>query len=202
MTSVDTAITDLAQVAADARDAFGSSTPEQLNWKPGEKSWSVAQCIDHLITTHSLYFPLFERLAAGAERQTFWERYSPFSGFFGRFLIKGLDPKNLKKMKTTGKAQPSASEIGGDIIDRFCKHQEQIIDAINKLPGNLDATKQIITSPLLGAITYSLADALTFVPMHCRRHFDQAKRAMETNGFPATGERTTPSAETAATPPS
>jgi len=59
-----------------------------------------------------------------------------------------------------------------------------MIDAITKLPADLDATKQIITSPLLGAITYSLADFFAFVPMHCERHFNQAKRVAEIAGFP------------------
>jgi hypothetical protein len=87
-------------------------------------------------------------------------------------------------MKTTAKAFPSASEIDGDIIERFCEHQRQMIDAIRKLPQAPDPAKTIITSPLLGFVTYSLADTLTFVPMHCRRHFDQAKRVMSTESFP------------------
>lgn len=169
---------------ADASAAFGSLTAEQLNWKPAEKSWSVAQCFDHVITAHSLYFPLFERLTEGKTAMSFWENYSPLSGYFGRFLIKNLDPKNPKKMKTTGKAQPLASEIDGDIIERFSEHQKQMIEHLQKLPTDIDPAKTIITSPLLGFVTYSLADALTFVPMHCQRHFAQAKPVMETEGFP------------------
>ena len=87
-------------------------------------------------------------------------------------------------MKTTGKAEPSKSEIGGDIIERFAEHQSELIAGTEKLPATLDLEKTIVTSPLLGIVTYSLADALTFVPMHCRRHFDQAKRVTETMGFP------------------
>lgn len=184
MSRIEQVTQELKTVADNAMAEFGGLTVEQLNWKPSEKDWSVAQCFDHVIVTHSLYFPLFERLASGDTKMSFWEKTSPFSGFFGRFLIKGLDPKNLKKMKTTGKAQPSSSEIGGDIIRQFCDHQQQMIDAIKKLPGDLDATNQIIASPLLGAVTYSLADAFTFVPMHCQRHFDQAQRVRETAGFP------------------
>jgi hypothetical protein len=184
MKEISEVCSDLKQVADDAKASFGSLSAEQLNWRQSEKEWSVAQCFDHLIVTHSLYFALFERSAAGETKMSFWEKASPFSGFFGRFLIKGLDPKNLKKMKTTGKASPSMSEIGGDIIERFCEHQEQMIAAIKKLPTDFDSTKQIITSPLLGAITYSLDDAFTFVPMHCERHFNQARRVTETTGFP------------------
>jgi len=169
----------LKHVANDARSTFGSLSTSQLNWKPAEKSWSVAQCFDHLITTHSLYFPVFARLATGNASASFWEKTSPLSGFFGRFLIKGLDPKNLKKMKTTSKAQPSSSEIGGDIIERFCAHQDEIIESLRKLPESIDAKKTIITSPLLGIVTYSLDDTFTILVVHCQRHFDQAKRVME-----------------------
>lgn len=177
-------VDDLRQVADDARGSFGSLNVEQLNWKPSEKEWSVAQCFDHLIVTHSMYFPLFERIENGSTTQSFWEKHSPLSGFFGRFLIKSLDPKNLKKLKTTSKAKPSSSEINGAIIERFCEHQRQMIEHLQKLPADIDPVKMIITSPLMGFVTYSLDDAFTFLPMHCRRHFNQAKRVTETERFP------------------
>ena len=184
MSRIDQVTKDLKTVADNSMAEFGGLSVEQLNWKRDEKSWSVAQCFDHLIVTHRLYFPLFEQLASGDVKMSFWQKFSPFSGFFGRFLIKGLDPKNLKKMKTTAKASPSSSEIDGEIIRRFCDHQLELIAAIKRLPDSIDPAKTIITSPLLGAITYSLDDAFTFVPMHCERHFDQAKRVTETAGFP------------------
>jgi hypothetical protein len=124
-------------------------------------------------------------LASGEYSPGFWQKVSPLSGFFGRFLIKSLDPKNLKPMKTTAKASPSSSEIGGDIMRRFYDHQLEMIEAIKRLPDSLETKKTIITSPLASFVTYSLDDALTFVPMHCERHFGQAKRVTEAAGFPA-----------------
>lgn len=177
-------VSDLRQVAENARSTFGALSEKQLNWKPEPKSWSVAQCFDHLITTHSLYFQEFERLATNGVKMSLWEKTSPFSGFLGRFLIKGLDPKNLKPMKTTAKAFPSESEISGDIIERFCDHQQQLIERLQKLPTDIDPAKTIITSPLLSIVTYSLDDCLTVLAVHCRRHFNQAQRVMENEGFP------------------
>ncbi len=153
---------NMQQVAIDAAAEFGGMTPAQLNWKPSVQQWSIAQCFDHLMVTHSLYFPEFDRLADVGSSMTFWERYSPLSGFFGRFLIKGLDPKNTKKMKTTGKAMPSSSQIGGDIIERFVAHQDVIGGYLRRIAEKVDANKQIVTSPLLGFVTYSLADAFVF----------------------------------------
>lgn len=176
---------DLQQTAADARSTFGSMTTQQRSWRPDEKSWSVAQCFDHLITTHGLYFPLFERLSVGNITPSFWEKNSPLSGYFGRFLVKSLRPENPKKMKTTARAQPSASAIDDSIIERFCEHQDKMIEHLRKLPADIEPEKLTITSPLLGFITYSLDDCFTILVAHCQRHFGQAKRVMETEGFPA-----------------
>lgn len=166
--------TELQKTANDATATFGGLNAAQLNWKPAEKSWSVAQCFDHLITVHSQYFPLFERMASGDIRQSFWERASPLSGFFGRFLIKAVRPDNPKKVKTTSKAQPSQSEIDGAIIERFAEHQNQVIEHLRQLPTDIDPAKTIITSPLLGFVTYNLDDCFTVLETHCKRHFGQA----------------------------
>jgi uncharacterized damage-inducible protein DinB len=181
---IEKANQELQAVGDESKAAFGSLSPEQLNWKSNEKSWSVAQCLDHLVVTHSLYFPLFEKLAAGDVKPTFWERVSPLSGFFGRFLIKNLDPANLKPMKTTSKAYPSSSTIDGDIVERFVEHQQKIIEALKQLPSSIDPGRTIITSPLMGLVTYSLDDTFTILVHHCRRHLGQAKRVTETAGFP------------------
>ena len=180
---IENAIADLKQNAAEVKAAFSGLNVDQLNWKPAEKSWSVAQCLDHLIVTHRLFVPLFEKLSTGEFKPTIWQKVSPFSGFCGRFLIKGLDPKNLKPMKTTPLAYPSASKIDTGIVDRFVAHQHEMIAALEKLPADID-TAMIITSPLMRVVTYSLGDALTFMPMHCTRHFLQAKRVTEAAGFP------------------
>ena len=181
---IDKVTSELRTSAANAKATFGSLSPEQLNWKPTPKSWSIAQCFDHLITTHTLYFPRFEKLANGEAKQTFWESYSPLSGFFGRFLIKSLRPENVKPMKTTSKAQPSASEVGGDIIDRYVENQNHLIEAIRKIPDSLDPMKTIITSPLMGLVTYSLDDCYEIIAIHGPRHFNQAKRLLENDQFP------------------
>ena len=63
----------LKQVADEARANFGNLSSEQLNWKAGEKSWSVGQCFDHIIKTNELFFPEFEKIAAGNRKNNFIE---------------------------------------------------------------------------------------------------------------------------------
>jgi hypothetical protein len=175
----------LSQVGDDARKTFGALTVHQLNWTSEPTRWSVAQCFDHLIKTHSKYFPIFEGLAAGRVEQSWWERHSPFSGFFGRLFISTLDPGNQTKRKTTANAMPSSSAIEADIIERFAAHQAEMIGQVRRLPVTLDPDV-IVTSPLLAIVTYRLDDVLVFLGLHCRRHFDQARRVMESQEFPRT----------------
>ncbi|MEZ4701305.1 MAG: DinB family protein [Rhodothermales bacterium] len=174
---------DLASLASEVQHEFGELTSEQLNWKPDPNSWSVAQCFDHLIVSHSLYFPLLERLAGEAPEPTVWERLSPLSGLFGNLMVHSLKPDNTRKLKTTAKAHPSASRIDDGIITRYLAHQAELIDRIQALPGNLPLST-VVTSPLMGLVTYSLEDALTILAVHGRRHRDQARRVMATAGFP------------------
>ena len=171
------AVSDLEQISGDVRAAFGELSFAQLNSKSCEKSWSVAQCLEHLITVNSLYFPIFEKLRRGNVPNTFLEKFSPLSGFFGRYLIKAMMPENPKKMKTSRNAYPSSSDIGADIVERFEKNNRELANHIGAISPDVDL-KSIITSPLAGFVTYSLDDCLTMLVVHEQRHVLQAKRVM------------------------
>ena len=181
---ITSVIDDLEQITNDASASFGGLDASQLNWKPAADSWSVAQCLDHLITINSLYFPIFEKMGSGRVVNTFLEKYSPLSGLFGRFLIKAMMPENPKKMKTSKKAYPSSSEIDGNIVERFAEHNRQLAGHIERIAPDVDL-KTIITSPLAGFVTYSLDDCLTMLVVHEQRHVLQAKRLMTSGTFNA-----------------
>lgn len=174
---------DLSALATKVTEQFGGFSEYQLNWKPSADSWSVAQCFDHLIKAHCLYFPVFQRLKAGDINPSLWERISPLSGWFGAWLIEALDPENTKKTKTSKKAEPSVSHLGGRIIEQYCEHQDQLIEHVQYISGDINPEKTIITSPLLGFVTYSLDDCFTILVSHGERHFRQAKRVAEVDGF-------------------
>jgi hypothetical protein len=173
----------LTQVADDARATFAGLTLEQLNWKPAENSWSVGQCFEHLIKTNEEFAPEFVRLATGTRKNTLLQNYSPFTGMMGRFLIKAVS-EDSKKAKAPSKKIVPASDINADIIERFAMNIAGVNRAIELCAG-VDRKKTIISSPFLSVFTYTLDDAYTVLVEHARRHFRQAKRVMEAQGFPA-----------------
>lgn len=174
---------ELQKVSDDALEAFGGLSPEQLNWKPSADGWSVGQCFEHIIKTNLEFYPEFEKLAAGTRKNSFWENWSPFTGWAGRFLINAVSVDS-KKAKAPSKRIVPGSNVEPNIIERFANHVEEVNKKVEAC-ANADAKKTVVTSPFLAVFTYSLDDAYTVLIEHTKRHFRQAKRVTEAEGFPA-----------------
>lgn len=178
---------EMEKIAADARESFGALRGDQLNWKPAVNSWSVGQCLDHLILTNEQFYPEFDKITAGTRRNTFWENWSPFTGFFGRFLIKAVS-EDSKKAKAPSKSIVPPSDVSPDIVERFARNIAEVNERINAC-SETDRDKTVVTSPFLFVMTYKLDDAYTVLVEHTKRHIRQAKRVMEADGFPAGSEK-------------
>jgi len=164
-----------AQVKAIA--LFSGISSEQFNRQPAPGSWSAAQCLEHLVISDSAYFKTFEELKLATYKMNFWARINPLSGIFGASLRKSLDVNNTKKYKTAPKLKPTANphelayiQTYRDTIARFLAYVEDC--------RYIELDKIIITSPVLGLITYSLRDMLAFLIEHEHRHLNQAERAL------------------------
>lgn len=164
---------------------FAHLSIQQLNWKPAPKSWSIAQCLDHVIISDSLYFPTLEKIIAGTYISSFWEKWSPFSTFFGRSFVKALSEEPKTKMKTTKVFLPSTGNIDSGIIERFYQHHDTFMNLISGCCSSIKLEEIIITSPRFRFITYHLKDVLTFLLQHEHRHINQAIRVKKSEGFPA-----------------
>lgn len=176
-------IEDLRQISAEAKNVFGGLRGGQLNWKPSAESWSVGQCFDHLVVTNKMELRAIEKaVRRGEHTQSFWERMPILPTVFGKFLLKMVDPDSAKKFKAPKNFRPSQSDVNPQILLEYFETTEKVIEFM-QASGNLDTKKMIITSPI-PRITYSLFVAFKTIPLHDRRHFNQAKRVLETEGFP------------------
>ena len=168
---------DLDAVTRDIQTAFGRLSSEQVNWKPNPDTWSVAQCLQHLIVINTAYFPLLEAVARGEHRPSLWTRVPLLPRVFGRMVLKAVRPEGRHRFKTSPRFEPSASRID-EVVARFEAHQQDLV-AHMRMTEHLDLRKVIITSPVASGVTYSLLDAYRIVVAHERRHLAQARRVRE-----------------------
>lgn len=162
---------------------FSNLTREQLNWKPSAESWSIAECLEHLIIADSCYFEDLQAIGNGTYQMTFWKKYSPLSGLLGKALKDQMKEQVTKKMSTHQKLKPASSVYELDLLDTYLDNLNDFIDLVAKC-HHADLDKSIINSPTITWITYSLRDALEFLFEHEHRHIHQAIRVKENEGFP------------------
>ena len=162
---------------------FPALSFDQLNWKPSAESWSIAQCLDHLIVSHNAYFPELEKITTGNYKMNFWQKHSPFTSVWRKIMKDQLREKVKRKMKAPRKIQPSASQTGDDIVERYFNNLDIFLKYISACQS-LDIDKIIITSPLLRIVTYNLRDAFQFLIQHEHRHINQAIRVKMNHNFP------------------
>ena len=173
----------LSVIVRDTDATFGRLDAWQLNWRPDVQQWSVAQCFDHLLTANRLMFSAAEDALSGATPSTVWQRLPVLPRVFGRALVRSQAPGSTGKYKAPSKAQPSASDVGADVVARFEDQQREAARAVLGL-DEVRAAHVVMTSPFVRVITYSVLDGWRLVVAHNHRHIQQATRVVQTRGFP------------------
>ena len=174
---------ELEQNAREAEASFGALDARQLNWQPGAGQWSVAQCLEHLVTTNRLTLRAAEEALSGTQRPTVWQRLPVLPGVLGRALVRSQSPDQKRKYKSPPSARPAASEIPSDVVPRFVAQHREAVARAQALDEGV-AARTIMASPFLKVITYSVLDGWRLVAAHDRRHLAQASRVSSAPGFP------------------
>ena len=157
-------ILELEKISSATDKSFVNLSPEQLNWKPHPGSWSIGQCLDHLIKSNEAFDREFQFLAKGHRNPSFLKKYSPLTGFFGNFLLKSMK-NDAKKFKAPTKAIVPPSDLPADIVEKFTKHQKEFIERIKSIE-HIDLHDVVITSPFLQIVTYRFDIALEIAVEH------------------------------------
>lgn len=178
-----TVLAEASFLAEETRRVFGGLSAEQVNWKPGEREWSVGQCFDHLVVSNRPYVPIFEEVLAGRRRTLIWERVPLLPRLFASLLIATLRPDSGRKVKARPAFYPSRSQLAPTIVDTFLEEHARLVRLMDGSRG-LDLDGIVITSPVLRFVTYSLMDACRIIVVHEQNHVVQATRVMASSGFP------------------
>jgi hypothetical protein len=169
-------------LASAARREFGTLTRAQWNWKPDAREWSIGQCLDHLVTATTAYFPTLRAIQAGTRHPTPWERVPILPSLFARVLLRALDPDAGRTVRAPAALQPATGAIDPGVFQRFTDVQRDLVAFMRATPPEALATN--VTSPVSRVVTYSLLDAYRIIVVHTHLHLRQAHRVKTSPGFP------------------
>ncbi len=155
-------------------DLFLDRPIADLNRAPLYKTWTAAQCLDHLVKSNR---PYIERVrAAGASTKPSGGTYSP--SLFVRVFTWMAGPKNTwVYVPVPDPFEPGAGPFEASIVEEFRQVQRDWRETIEAC-RDFDVVKSKLSSPVNDRLKFSIADVLTALPNHDTRHLLQAKRAL------------------------
>jgi hypothetical protein len=171
------------QLSAEADALTGPLSDEQFTWRPASDAWSIAECLEHLNATARLYLPALDEGIADAIRRGVYGE-GPFKyNWFGRLSVRFSDPPVRMRMKAPENVRPAAGRARREILAAFRAYQVQYIDRLRQANG-VDLARARVRVPSGGWIRIPLGSGFALMAAHERRHLWQAKRVMESEGFP------------------
>lgn len=173
------------EVRDEARRLQLTLTEEQLTWRPDERTWSVAECYEHLRKVDKAYCRRLDEAVERAKRQP----GTPFRPtLVGKLYFWGISPTVRFRMPALRGIVPRRVEPGSgrEVMTRFLEQQKRLINLIRRADRR-DINTGRFASPLFGLIRVSTGEALTLLVLHEQRHAAQARRLTDRPDFPAGG---------------
>lgn len=176
--------TEIEELIPFVHATFGQLSEAHLNWKPSAEKWSIAQCLQHVITNDNTYFPMFDVVKSGNYSPTLWQRIPFVPAIMGREMVKAIGRMPRRAMKTSPMFEPSRSMITREIISDFALHEQYVVDYLRFFAAASDDTgKIIIPLPITPLLIVPLSDALTVIVNHTFRHVMQAEKVLQSVNF-------------------
>jgi len=168
----------------DARDLVAGLDERAFNWQANEgRSWSIAQCLDHLTRTGWAYLrPIDTALERAVERGRV--RRGPIDpGYFGGLFAKYVEPPPRFRFPAPRKIQPAAAGARDATLGAFLEMQAQARTLLEQA-ANLDLNRTRFANPFVPGIRFRVGAGFMILAGHNRRHLWQGRRVRGADGFP------------------
>jgi hypothetical protein len=175
---------ELLRLSEEVRMLGAGLSEAQWHWTPDPARWSIAQCIDHLNTIHTLLLPRLSEAMRRARERGYLGRGRFRYNWFDRMFIDALQPDARPNMRAPALYRPQARPPDGDLLPRFDALQQELIATVEAADG-LDLRRIKVASPVSALLRISLGAWFAAIVAHQWNHLRQAQRVREESGFPS-----------------
>ena len=168
--------------ADEARALVASLSPAELHAPPAPGSWSVAQCLDHLVRTGAPLLPGLTAAVDGLERAG-RRADGPYDlGRVGRFFALSQRPGG-RPIKTPSLYRPTADAASVPGVSTAADAPasfDALCHAFARLAARADGlalSSVRVPSPALALLRLNVAAWMETTLVHTQRHLAQAHRA-------------------------
>jgi hypothetical protein len=173
----------LQQISSIVETDLSKLTEEQLNWKPSAKSWSVAQCLQHLMLASQGYIAGMDKAINGYKAEG--NSFKPYSATLsGKIMFFFVDPSIKIWVPAPPGFQPKQDEkYPAAVINSYKQLVKDISDRL-ELAKESDWNRMKVASPLVSLMIFNMGDTFEILTLHALRHLKQAQKVISKELFP------------------
>jgi hypothetical protein len=153
-----------------------------LNWRPDERSWSTAQCLDHLNVANRLYLEAMRPTIEEARRQGRVRRGLVWPGWFERWFVANLEPPPKRRMPAPKKIVPAFRGEKEALLAEFLRLHAEAAGLLREF-ADVDLGVRF-PNPFIPLLRFTVWTGFLVIPTHERRHLWQAEQLRKRPGFP------------------
>ena len=156
--------------------ALEGLTKAQLNFKPSEDAWSIAECVEHLAVVESVFGGMAHKMVAADANPALKD-----SLVFKDEQIMTVVTDRSNKVKTSQPFEPSGQ------FNSFENALQAFLDKRNELIEYVKTTDDDLRNSYNTDLPFGVVDGvqfLVFAAGHTERHVLQMEEVMENVGFP------------------
>ena len=146
----------------------------ELTTRLEPKSWSIAECMDHLARTTATYLPAISMAIATAPELT--TKRPLRTGTVAALLIRNLEPPYRLRYKVIPQLAPRQTDFDAAWSD-FEASQSRLSQAVRTATG-LAIDRVTVPCPVCAHITYNAYGAFRMLAAHQRRHLWQIEQIL------------------------
>ena len=163
----------LEETKEDLEESIKDLSDEQMQYKPDEESWSVAEIVEHIIIVEGALKNMLESKIQAGESQGEEAKMSDEE-------VVGFITDRSSKIQTQDQFQPSGKFSSADeAIDEFDDQRESIVDWLKD--SDVDMRKYVNEFPFGKIDAYQ---TILFMAGHTERHTAQIEEVKSGSGFP------------------
>ena len=182
---------DLERQRGQVLDDWSSLDVAALSARPGPKSWSAIDCVEHVRRANAMYLRHMDRAIDQAEQRKRRPVETFHPGAIGERMRRMLEPRPQApegdgrpgiraRTRTFGSYDPAKDATPPDpaaTLDRFGEQLDRMTALAERLERvDLHARTNTLLGPLL---RLRIGDAVRYLVAHADRHLVQAERAIE-----------------------
>jgi hypothetical protein len=182
---LESILNELDRTDQQVRQLVSDLSEAQLNWPPGATAWSIAQCLDHLGQTNSVYTAALRDgvrragTSSQALRNPIRLHLHPdpdlHPGWFGRWFIADMEPPPRRKFRSPKQIRPRAHRSGQEVLSAFIAAHDDLRSLIHEA-YTLDLNRIRFKNPFIGWLRFTVATGMLIISAHDRRHLWQAQQ--------------------------